>query len=63
MKKEDRIALISSITHNQVFGEGRRLRYKGETKEFKIFEIPMEALIYNVQNGRIGSVVKTFEHS
>ena len=23
----------------------------------------MEALIYNVQNGRIGSVVKTFEHS
>ena len=63
MKKEDRIALISSITHNQVFGEGRRLRYKGETKEFKIFEIPMEALIYNVQNGRIGSLVKTFEHS
>ena len=39
------------------------MRYKGETKEFKIFEIPMEALIYNVQNGRIGSVVKTFEHS
>ena len=63
MKKEERIALISSITHNQVFGEGRRLRYKGETKEFKIFEIPMEALIYNVQNGRIGSLVKTFEHS
>jgi len=63
MKKEERIALISSITNNEVFGDGRRLRYKGETKDFKIFEIPMSALIYNVQNGRIGSVVKTFEHS
>ena len=63
MKKEERIALISSITNNQVFGEGRRLRYKGETKDFKVFEIPMNALIYNVKNGRIGSLVKTFEHS
>lgn len=49
MKKEDRIALISSVTHNQVFGEGRKLRYKGETKDFKIFEIPMDALIQRAE--------------
>lgn len=61
MKKEDRIQLISSITKNQVFGDGRRLRYQGESKDFKVFEIPLTALIYNVDNGRISSYVKSFQ--
>lgn len=64
MKKEDRIQLISGITQNQVFSngqQGRRLRYQGESKDFKVFEIPLEALIYNVENGRISSFVKSFQ--
>ena len=64
MKKEDRIQLISSITNNQVFcdgQQGRRLRYQGDSRDFKVFEIPLEALIYNVDNGRISSFVKSFQ--
>ena len=64
MTREDRIQLISSITKNQVFSngqQGRRLRYQGESKDFKVFEIPLGALIYNVENGRISSFVKSFQ--
>lgn len=59
MKREDRIKLISGITNNNVWGPGRRLRYQGETKDFKIFDIPLSVLIYNIDNGRIGSLVKS----
>jgi hypothetical protein len=40
---------------------GIRIRYKGEIKEFNAYKIPLEYLIYNKYNGRIGSSVKSYE--
>lgn len=40
---------------------GIRINYKGHIQEFNAYRIPLEYLIYNKYNGRIGSVVKSFE--
>ncbi len=40
---------------------GARIRYKGETTQMNVYKIPLEFLIYNKYNGRIGSAVKSFE--
>jgi hypothetical protein len=40
---------------------GVRIPYKGEEKEFDVYRIPLEYLVYNPYNGRIGTKVKTFE--
>lgn len=65
MNKEERKQKIQSITHGQAFvttpGTGKRLLYRGKTEEFRIVEIPMEFLVLNVENGRIASLVKSFE--
>lgn len=65
MEKQDRKRAIQSITHGDVFvsqtGTGKRLLYEGQTKEFRIFEIPVDYLVLNVENGRIASLVKSFE--
>ena len=42
-------------------GTGKRLLYRGQTQEFRIVNIPMEYLVLNVENGRIASLVKSFE--
>jgi hypothetical protein len=36
--------------------------YKGERKEFNAYKIPLDLLIYNRYNGRIGSNVKAYEN-
>jgi len=64
MKAEDRKQKIQEITHGNVFStdnKGKRLRYRGEVKTFVEYEIPIELLVYNVENGRIASLVKSFE--
>ncbi len=64
MQAADRKRKIAEITRNQVFssdGKGKRLRYGGQVKTFIEFEIPMDLLVYNVENGRIASLVKSFE--
>lgn len=65
MNKEERKQKIRSITQGQPFvtavGTGKRLLYRGSTQEFRIVEIPMEFLVLNVENGRIASLVKSFE--
>lgn len=64
MKAEERKQKIREITHGNVFStdnKGKRLRYRGEVKTFVEYEIPIELLIYNVENGRIASLVKSFE--
>ena len=43
------------------YASGYPLQYKGENKQFNVWEIPMEILVYNPYNGRIGSVVKSYE--
>lgn len=64
MKAEERKQKIQEITRSNVFstdGKGKRLRYRGEVKTFVEYEIPIELLVYNVENGRIASLVKSFE--
>ena len=40
---------------------GIPLLYHGERKTFDAYEIPLDYLVYNKLNGRIGSIVKSFE--
>lgn len=40
---------------------GIPLLYHGERKTFNAYRIPLDYLVYNKLNGRIGSVVKSFE--
>ncbi len=40
---------------------GIRIRYQGETLPSDAFRIPLEYLIYNKLNARVGSLVKSFE--
>lgn len=64
MNAEERKQKIREITKSNVFstdGKGKRLRYRGEVKTFVEYEIPIELLVYNVENGRIASLVKSFE--
>ena len=40
---------------------GIPIMYHGVRREFDAYEIPLEYLVYNPYNGRIGSVVKSYE--
>ena len=40
---------------------GINIKYHGQRKTFDAYEIPLDYLVYNKYNGRIGSVVKSFE--
>lgn len=40
---------------------GIPIMYHGQRREFAAYEIPLEYLVYNPYNGRIGSVVKSYE--
>lgn len=63
MNKESRRQTLKEISENidAVWMTGVRLRYQGEMREWKAYKIPLEFLIYNPYNGRIGSRVKTYE--
>ena len=62
MNKAERTAAIHAIVKGKNYAStGKRLRYEGNTLTFKEYEIPIEYLIYNVENGRIASLVKSFE--
>lgn len=57
----DRIKLLSDIQKRVPFATGYQLFFRGNTTSFRVYEIPIECLVYNPYNGRIGSVVKSFE--
>lgn len=59
MTSEERKKEISKIKSRQPIATGTQLRYKGETKSFDVYSIPLELLAYNVDNGRISSLVKS----
>ena len=40
---------------------GIKIMYHGERKTFDAYLIPLDLLVYNPYNGRIGSVVKSYE--
>jgi hypothetical protein len=62
MKKELRIMKLKEIKEQgSPYMTGIRIRYQGESRPFNAYKIPLEYLIYNKYNGRIGSLVKSFE--
>lgn len=62
MKENLRIKKLEEIKEkDKPIMTGVRLPYKGEYKEFKVYRIPLSCLVYNPYNGRIGTLVKTFE--
>jgi len=60
MTKEERRSEIKKIYEGKPVGTGSKLKYMGETREFDIYKVPLELLIYNVDNGRISSLVKSY---
>lgn len=62
MNAQERKAALAKI---QEIGKpcmtGIPLSYHGKPRTFDAYEIPLDYLIYNKLNGRIGSVVKSFE--
>lgn len=61
MLQTERKEVLKSVQNGTPFATGYQLLYRGVLKPFEVWEIPMEALIYNQYNGRIGSVVKSYE--
>ena len=62
MQAEERKKRIAEITRGNLFsndGKGKRLRYCGEVKTFVEYEVPIDLLVFNVENGRIASMVKS----
>ena len=61
MKQKERKEALNLVKSGKPFATGYQLLYRGTLQPFDVWEIPMDALIYNQYNGRIGSVVKSFE--
>ncbi|MED3995597.1 hypothetical protein P4647_13165 [Peribacillus frigoritolerans] len=62
LEEKLRIEKLKEIKENEKpIMTGVRIPYKGEEKEFSVYRIPLEYLVYNPYNGRIGTKVKTFE--
>lgn len=62
MDKATRKAQIQAIYNAEpVAKKATRLLYQGEAREFDIYLVPIEFLAYNRENGRIGSLVKSYE--
>ncbi|GIP30282.1 hypothetical protein J23TS9_54120 [Paenibacillus sp. J23TS9] len=63
MNEDLRIKKLKDILEkDKPYMTGIRIRYKkGEVQEFNAYKIPLDFLIYNKYNGRIGSAVKSFE--
>lgn len=61
MLQAQRKEVLKGVQKGEPFATGHPLLYRGVLKPFCVWEIPMEALIYNQYNGRIGSVVKSYE--
>lgn len=64
MTSSERKAKIEEITKGNYFstdGKGKRINYCGDVRTFIEYEIPMDLIIYNVENGRIASLVKSYE--
>lgn len=61
MNKELRKKRLEDIQKNEPAMTGIKIKYKGEFLLFKAYKIPLDCLIYNKYNGRIGSLVKSYE--
>ncbi len=61
MRSEDRVKHLQDILDNNEPFSHKQMTYKGMPRREKVFEIPIEFLIFNQYNGRIGTFVKTYE--
>lgn len=61
MKAEERKIKIKEISEGFPVATGTKLKYQGEIREFNVYKIPLEFLAYNVENGRISSLVKSYQ--
>ena len=61
MNSEERKIKIKEISEGKPVATGTKLKYQGEIREFNVYKIPVEFLAYNVENGRISSVVKSYK--
>ncbi|MCD8284021.1 MAG: hypothetical protein LUD52_04805 [Opitutae bacterium] len=62
MDKSTRKEKIKEILdNNKPEQTGTILIYKGERKTFDVYKIPLEFVAYNVDNGRISSLVKSYK--
>lgn len=64
MTAQERKAALANLQNPDVARPamtGIQLMYHGERKTFDAYNIPLDYLVYNKYNGRIGSVVKSYE--
>ena len=61
MTAEERKIKIREISEGAPVATGTKLKYQGEIREFNVYKIPLEFLAYNVENGRISSLVKSYK--
>lgn len=61
MEKQLRIQKLQEICASKPYMQGIRIPYKGDSLVLNAYQIPVEYLIYNKYNGRIASLVKSFE--
>ena len=61
MNKEDRIKYLSGLRDKGTSCGSMEIVYKNKSKKFDVYEIDLDSLIYNRHNGRIASLVKSYE--
>lgn len=61
MTQEERKEALHKVKEGKPFATGYQLLYRGVLRLFEVYEISLDNLIYNQYNGRIGSVVKSYE--
>lgn len=61
MDEKMRTLKLEELKKGKAEISGIRLNYMGQDKIFNVYRIPLEYLVYNPYNGRIGTKVKTFE--
>ncbi len=61
MDKELRIQKLKEIMEGDSYTQGIRIPYRGQTLILNAYQIPIDYLIYNKYNGRIASLVKSYE--
>jgi len=61
MTSKERKIKIKEICKGTPVATGTKLKYQGEIREFDVFKIPIDFLAYNVENGRISSLVKSYK--
>ena len=61
MDKQIRIEKLKEIQKLKPYATGIRIPYRGQILPLDAYQIPLDYLIYNKYNGRISSLVKSYE--